>query len=52
MNQLKALEDNAELVINGVGRMCGVQLDCDEKSVERLDGCIERNRKDLTKKPS
>ncbi len=47
MNQLKAIEENAELVINGVGRMCGVQLDYDEKSVEWLDGYIERNRKDF-----
>ncbi|MBA3694799.1 MAG: hypothetical protein H0W77_15445 [Acidobacteria bacterium] len=50
MNQLKAIEENAELVINGVGRMCGVQLDYDEKSVEWLDGYIKRNRKDFDEK--
>jgi molybdopterin-biosynthesis enzyme MoeA-like protein len=47
MNQLKAIEKNAELVINEVGRICGVQLDYDEKSVQWLDGYIERNRKDF-----
>ena len=47
MDRLKIIEENAELVINGVGRMCGVHLDYDEKSVEWLDGYIERNRKDF-----
>ena len=47
MNQLKAIEENAELVINAVGRTCEVQLDYDEKSVEWLDGYIERNRTDF-----
>ena len=47
MYRLKTIEENAKLVINGVGRMCGVQLDYDEQSVEWLDGYIERNCKDF-----
>ncbi len=47
MNHLKVIKENAELVINGVGRMYDIQLDYDEKSVEWLDGYIERNRKDF-----
>jgi hypothetical protein len=38
---------NAELVIEQVGKLLGVSLDYDEKSLEWLDGYIDRNRKNF-----